>query len=47
MPPEVADNPFWHVLVTAITPLSFPVAQMAAERFRLATEGRSHGSMSA
>jgi hypothetical protein len=36
---EVADNPFWHVLVTAIAPLSFPVAQMAAERLGLATKG--------
>src|SRR6202140_4464674 len=29
---EVADNPFWHVLVPAIAALSFPVAQLAAER---------------
>ena len=36
---DVADNPFWHVLVTAIAPLSFPVAQMAAERLGLATAG--------
>jgi ubiquinone/menaquinone biosynthesis C-methylase UbiE len=36
---DVADNPFWHVLVTAIAPLSFPVAQMAAERLRLADAG--------
>ena len=36
---DVADNPFWHVLVTAIAPLSFPVAQMAAERLALATAG--------
>jgi ubiquinone/menaquinone biosynthesis C-methylase UbiE len=33
---EVADNPFWHVLVPAIAALSFPVAQMAAERQGLA-----------
>jgi ubiquinone/menaquinone biosynthesis C-methylase UbiE len=36
---DVADNPFWHVLVTAIAPLSFPVAQMAAERLGLAGAG--------
>jgi SAM-dependent methyltransferase len=36
---DVADNPFWHVLVTAIAPLSFPVAQMAAERLGLAQAG--------
>jgi ubiquinone/menaquinone biosynthesis C-methylase UbiE len=36
---DVADNPFWHVLVTAIAPLSFPVAQMAAERLGIATAG--------
>jgi SAM-dependent methyltransferase len=36
---DVADNPFWHVLVTAIAPLSFPVAQIAAERVGLATAG--------
>ena len=36
---DVADNPFWHVLVTAIAPLSFPVAQMAAERLALANAG--------
>ena len=36
---DVADNPFWHVLVTAIAPLSFPVAQIAAERLGLATAG--------
>lgn len=34
---DVADNPFWHVLVTAIAPLSFPAAQFAAERLALAT----------
>jgi SAM-dependent methyltransferase len=36
---EVPDNPFWHVLVTAIAPLSFPVAQVAAERLGLAAAG--------
>jgi ubiquinone/menaquinone biosynthesis C-methylase UbiE len=36
---DVADNPFWHVLVTAIAPLSFPVAQMAAERLGLGGAG--------
>ena len=36
---DVADNPFWHVLVTAIAPLSFPVAQMIAERLGLAGAG--------
>ncbi len=30
------DNEFWHVLVPAIAPLSFPVAQMAAEKLGLA-----------
>jgi len=33
---DVADNPFWHVLVPAIAALSFPVAQMAAERLGVA-----------
>ena len=37
--PEVADNPFWHVLVPAIAALSFPVAQMAAERLGIAKAG--------
>jgi SAM-dependent methyltransferase len=36
---DVADNPFWHVLVTAIAPLSFPVAQMAADRLGIAAAG--------
>jgi len=36
---DVADNPFWHVLVTAIAPLSFPVAQMAGERLGLSGKG--------
>jgi ubiquinone/menaquinone biosynthesis C-methylase UbiE len=36
---EVADNPFWHALVPAIAALSFPVAQMAAERLGFAKAG--------
>jgi ubiquinone/menaquinone biosynthesis C-methylase UbiE len=36
---DVADNPFWHVLVPAIAALSFPVAQMASERLGIATAG--------
>jgi ubiquinone/menaquinone biosynthesis C-methylase UbiE len=36
---EVADNPFWHVLVPAIAALSFPVAQLAAERLSIAKAG--------
>lgn len=36
---DVSDNPFWHVLVTAIAPLSFPVARTAAERLALGTAG--------
>jgi ubiquinone/menaquinone biosynthesis C-methylase UbiE len=36
---EVADNPFWHLLVPAIAALSFPVAQMAAERLGVANAG--------
>jgi hypothetical protein len=36
---DVADNPFWHVLVPAIAALSFPVAQMAAERLGVAKAG--------
>jgi len=36
---EVADNPFWHALVPAIASLSFPVAQMAAERLGIAKAG--------
>jgi ubiquinone/menaquinone biosynthesis C-methylase UbiE len=36
---DVVDNPFWHLLVTAIAPLSFPVAQLAAERVDLAAAG--------
>ena len=33
---DVADNPFWHVLVPAIASLSLPVAQIAADRLGLA-----------
>ena len=36
---DMADNEFWHVLVPAIAGLSFPVAQMAAERLGIATAG--------
>lgn len=36
---DVSDNPFWHVLVTAIAPLSFPVARIAADRLGLAAAG--------
>ena len=36
---DVSDNPFWHVLVTAIAPLSFPVARIAADRMALETAG--------
>lgn len=36
---DVADNPFWHVLVPAIAALSFPVAQLAAERLGVANAG--------
>lgn len=36
---EMADNDFWHVLVPAIAALSFPVAQMAAERLGIAKAG--------
>ena len=33
---DMADNPFWHMLVPAIAALSFPVAQMAAEKLGIA-----------
>ena len=33
------DNEFWHVLVPAIAALSFPVAQLAADRLRIAKAG--------
>lgn len=36
---DVADNPFWQVLVTAIAPLSIPVAHAAAERLGIAAAG--------
>lgn len=36
---DMADNEFWHALVPAIAALSFPVAQMAAERLGVATAG--------
>jgi ubiquinone/menaquinone biosynthesis C-methylase UbiE len=36
---DMADNEFWHKLVPAIAALSFPVAQMAAERLGLAKAG--------
>jgi ubiquinone/menaquinone biosynthesis C-methylase UbiE len=36
---EMADNDFWHELVPAISSLSFPVAQMAAERLGIAKAG--------
>jgi SAM-dependent methyltransferase len=36
---DVADNPFWHALVPAIAALSFPVAQMAAERLGIGKAG--------
>jgi ubiquinone/menaquinone biosynthesis C-methylase UbiE len=36
---DVAENPYWEVLVTAIAPLSFPVANLAAERLGIAAAG--------
>ena len=36
---EVPDNEFWHILVPAIATLSFPVAQMAADRLGIANAG--------
>jgi ubiquinone/menaquinone biosynthesis C-methylase UbiE len=36
---DMADNDFWHLLVPAIASLSFPVAQMAAERLSIANAG--------
>lgn len=36
---EMADNDFWQLLVPAIAALSFPVAQMAAERLGIAKAG--------
>jgi ubiquinone/menaquinone biosynthesis C-methylase UbiE len=37
--PDKADNEFWHALVPAIAALSFPVAQLAAERLGIAKAG--------
>jgi SAM-dependent methyltransferase len=39
MTADMADNEFWHVLVPAIAALSFPVAQMAAQRLAVADAG--------
>lgn len=36
---DVVDNPFWHALVPAIAALSFPVAQIAAERLGVPKAG--------
>jgi SAM-dependent methyltransferase len=36
---DVPDNPFWHELVPAIAPLSFPTARISAERLNLAKAG--------
>ncbi len=36
---DVADNPFWHVLVPAIAALALPVAQVAADRLGVAKAG--------
>ncbi len=36
---EMPDNDFWHALVPAIASLSYPVAQMAAERLNIAGAG--------
>ena len=36
---DVVDNPFWHALVPAIASLSFPVAQIAAERLGISKAG--------
>jgi hypothetical protein len=36
---DVPDNPLWHELVPAIAALSFPVAQLAAERLGVAEAG--------
>lgn len=36
---DIADNPFWHVLVTAIAPLSLPVARIAADRLGVGSAG--------
>lgn len=39
---DVADNEFWQVLVPAIAALSFPVAQLAAERLGIARAGSTN-----
>lgn len=36
---DVEDNPFWHELVPAIAALSWPVAEIAADRLRLTNAG--------
>jgi SAM-dependent methyltransferase len=36
---DMADNDFWHLLVPAIAPLSFPVAQIVGERLGIANAG--------
>jgi ubiquinone/menaquinone biosynthesis C-methylase UbiE len=36
---DMADNDFWHILVPAIAPLSFPVAQIIGERLGIANAG--------
>jgi predicted O-methyltransferase YrrM len=36
---DMVDNPFWHMLVPAIAALSFPVAQLAAEKLGIAKAG--------
>jgi ubiquinone/menaquinone biosynthesis C-methylase UbiE len=36
---DMADNDFWHILVPAIAPLSYPIAQMASERLGIAKAG--------
>jgi SAM-dependent methyltransferase len=36
---DMADNPFWHQLVPAIAALSYPIAQMSAERLGIAKAG--------
>jgi len=36
---DEADNEFWHLLVPAIAALSFPVAQLAAQRLGIAAAG--------
>jgi hypothetical protein len=38
--PDDADNPFWHMLVPALAPLSVPVINLVAERVGIAKAGR-------